>query len=229
MCKSLRMKKNLFLLLFALLPFFQMQAQHKFKLGINGGATYSKFRNQDVGTINGTYGFGFMAGLSAEYYLKDNLSLKANLSYDRKSSRAKSTLSVREYYDSYPIVYRQKITYNYDYLTLPIMVKFDFGKNKDFFINGGPFIGYLLQSELKSKMKPSYPTDPLDTTDSYNSFDYGLTVGFGKIVKLTEKTDLSIEVRDNLGLSKMNDFETYGGKDIRSNSFNLIIGCSFDM
>jgi len=77
-----------FLLLFTSLSF----AQQRQRFGVNAGLTYSNFRGMNVPTFKYQYGFGYLVGVSYEYYLNDNLSIKANFSYDNKSSKGTSEI-----------------------------------------------------------------------------------------------------------------------------------------
>lgn len=225
------MKKILFILAIKLSFSGVCQAQ-KIKIGINVGPTYSGFRGMNVPTVDYKYGLGFMAGVSVDYYLRENLSIKANLSYDRKANNGESFYELRVNFDDPPRVYDQTIKNQYDYLTLPIMVKLGFGKNNRFFVNGGPFVGYLLHSETRSSSTSESTIElfyeaPLNTTGFNKRFDYGLSAGIGKSFNITGKNDLVLEIRDNLGLVNTND--AAGGLNIKTNSVNLIVGWTLEL
>jgi len=100
-----------------------------------------------------------------------------------------------------------------------------------FFVNGGPFVGYLLNSGYTSKVSSSYdfPKDTESSTNYNNKIDFGLTLGIGKAFELNDGSSIVVEIRDNLGLSQINKKETYGVNSVKSNSFNLVVGWAFDM
>ncbi len=100
-----------------------------------------------------------------------------------------------------------------------------------FFVNGGPFIGYLLNSGYTSKVNSSYdfPNDSGSTTDYNNKLDFGLTLGFGKAFELNDGSSIVVEIRDNIGFAKTNKNGTYDGNSVKSNSFNLVLGWAFDL
>ena len=53
--------------------------------------------------------------------------------------------------------------------------------------------------------------------------------GFGKTFKLKNNNELSIEVRENLGLSEINDVTVVDNGFIKTNSINLICNYSFNL
>lgn len=228
------MRKILFALVIAFSIATTSNAQ-KIKIGVNAGATYSGFSGMSNTFIDYNYWFGFMAGGSFEYYLNDNVSLRANLSFERKSNRAKSEYSLRESYDEPEHIYDQTFTNHYDYLTLPVMAKVDFGRKNLFFVSGGIFVGYLLQSELRSQSEDQTNYDPIDepfdespinTTGFNKRLDYGISIGIGKRFKMSDKNELVLEIRDNLGLANTNDATS---TKIKTNSVNLILGWQFTL
>ena len=104
-------------------------------------------------------------------------------------------------------------------------MKYKFGTNNSFFINGGPFLSYLLKSELTN----NYDDTSSDQTDNFKTLDYGLTFGFGKTFKLKNNNELSIEIRENLGLSEINDVTVVDNGFVKTNSINLICNYSFNL
>lgn len=220
------MKKILFL--FAFLSLVAIGQAQKMKIGINAGATFSGFRGQEVPTLNYGPGFGYLGGLTFEYELSDRLSLRANPAYQRKSSKATSQYELRQNFDDAPVLYDQTFTFNYDYLSLPVTAKYNVGEKRSFFLSGGIFAAYLLQSEARSKSDPSPPIDaaetPISTTSSNNKLDFGLSVGIGKSIAIGGSNTLTIELRDDLGLAKVGKFT-----NSRSNALNLLVGWSFTL
>lgn len=158
-----KIKKALFIIgiLFTSIVF----AQNEIRIGINAGATYSKFRGNQL-IENADAKIDFLIGVSFEYYLKENLSIKTNLNYERKSFNTQSFGA-----DEFGFVNNEvEITTNFDYLSLPILVKYEFGNSKKFFINGGPFLGFLLSTKSKADIFPAenYPSQNLNQTVANN-------------------------------------------------------------
>lgn len=227
------MKKALLLLFVVLLSANYASAQHRQKFGVNAGFTYSKFRGMDLPGVDYGYAPGVVVGLSYEYYLKERLSIKANLSFDNKKSRGEFDFEVRQMPEDPAESYIETFTFSYNYMTLPVMVKYDFKNGHGFFVNSGLFLGYLLDSEVTAEANTNRFPELTDlkqsTTELNNQFDFGLVLGVGKTFKLKGKNSLVVEIRNNHGLSKTNKDNTFDGNTVRSNSYNLLLGWAFDM
>ena len=218
------MRKTVYALLVSIFFISNNFAQSKLKLGVNGGLTYSSFRgNPQIETLDA--GFDFLVGVSFEYQLKERLSLAANINYDRKTATDNPYIQIIENPDDPSFYGKVKIKFRNQYLSLPILLKYKFGTNDSFFINGGPFLSFLLKSELTN----NYDDTSSDQTDNFKTLDYGLTFGFGKTFKLKNNNELSIEIRENLGLSEVNDVTVVDNGFVKTNSINLICNYSFNL
>lgn len=218
------MKKTVYALLVSIFFISNNFAQSKLKLGVNGGLTYSSFRgNPQIETLDA--GFDFLVGVSFEYQLKERLSLVSNINYDRKTATDNPYIQIIENPEDPSFYGKVKIKFRNQYLSLPILLKYKFGTNNSFFINGGPFLSYLLKSELTN----NYDNTSSDQTDNFKTLDYGLTFGFGKTFKLKNNNELSIEIRENLGLSEINDVTVVDNGFVKTNSINLICNYSFNL
>lgn len=225
------MKKTLFSLL-TLLVLCSAMAQHRQKFGITAGMNYSKFRGMDLPQTDYSYAPGLAIGFAYEYYLNEQLSIKANLFYENKKSKAEADFQLRQEIDEPIQSFTETVTYSYNYITLPVMVKYDFKGGKGFFINGGFFTGYLLDSELKGEGNTS-AIPGLDftqsTTEYNNKFDCGFVLGVGKAFRLNEKNSLVLELRNSHGLFQTNKNNTFDGNTVRSNSYALLLGWSCNL
>lgn len=186
-----------------------LMGQNKLRVGVNAGSTYAKYRGNEV-IKESTAGFGYLFGVSLEYVLKENLALKGNLNLERKSYGT----NWGTVYDGAGDVHQSDFRINEDYLVLPVMLSYEFWKTNNFFINGGPYLGYLLSSKTKSD---DYPA----TTNDRKNLDVGLAVGAGTALSLNGSNKLIIELRENLGL--VND------RTLKTNAVNLVLGWQIDL
>ena len=232
------MRKLLLSILFLLISFLNYSQNSKIKFGIQAGLNYSNFRGYDIpASINSYYSespaFAFLGGINFEYQIKEKLSLKLELSYERKSQKSKTEIEmINDNPD--PLLemadeFRTKK--NLDYLVLPIMIKYSFSNKNSFFVNGGPFIGYLLKSNLEESLYMNgsvIESQTTKTTNGYNKTDFGLSIGLGKTIELNEKNSIFIEIRENLGLTNTSKNKVWGNGEAKTNSLNLIIGYSLN-
>ena len=110
-----------------------------------------------------------------------------------------------------------KITYRMSYLQLPIVVKYNFDVDDDFFVQ--PFFGGYLALGLGGKTKDYAERESWATFDDMNRFDGGLRLGCGVEYKM-----MYAELGYDLGLANIaqNDFNS-----TRTRSFFFNVGVNF--
>lgn len=235
------MKKLLLSISFLLISMLNYSQNSKIKFGIQAGLNYSTFWGYNLPSEIKSYysenpAFAFLGGINFEYQIKERLSLKLELNYERKSQKTKTEIEMI-YDGSYDPddllsdVDEYKAKKNNDYLVLPIMLKYNFGNKDSFFVNGGPFIGYLLKSNLEESLNQDgsvKESQTTETTDSNNKTDFGLSIGLGKTITINEKNSIFIEIRENLGLANTSKNKIFGSEEAKSNSLNLIVGYQFN-
>jgi hypothetical protein len=212
-------KRKTVLFIIGILLASMVYSQNETKIGVNFGGTYSKFRGNSL-IENADPKMDFLIGASFEYYIKENLSLKTGLNYERKGFTNKSFGFEEFEFSSNKI----KVTTNFNYLILPILIKYELGNLKQFFVEGGVFLGYLLNTKTKAS---GYPTD--DSTSLNKKLDVGLSFGIGKKFNLNDESNLNIEIRENLGLINISDVEVIDNGTIKTNSLNLILTWDFEI
>lgn len=232
------MRKLLLSISFLLMANLNYSQNSKVKFGIQAGLNYSNFRGYEIPVqIEPFYSespaFAFLGGLNFEYQIKEKLSIKVELNYERKSQKADNYIEIlNQSYDPafYTESYNFKSKKNYHYLVLPIMLKYNFSNKNSFYVNGGPFIGFLLKSNLTNDLGKidGLNNEPIETTNLNNRTDFGLSIGLGKTIEINEKNLIFIEIRENLGLTNTSKNKVWGNGEAKTNSLNLIIGYSLN-
>lgn len=230
------MRKLLLSITFLLIANLSFSQSLKYKFGVQAGLNYSNFRGYEIPIeITPVYSespaFAYLGGLYFEYQIKGRLSLKVDLNYERKSQKGDNYIEVRQSFESFPQAYNYTSKKNYDYLVLPIMLKYNFKENTSFYVNGGPFIGFLLKSNMTNDLEDIEGfnnASSMSTSDLNKKIDLGLSFGLGKTIKFNEKNEIFIEIRENLGLINTNKYGVWGDGNVKTNSLNLIIGYSLN-
>ena len=189
----------------------QTEKPSKATLGINLGGSLSKFRgNHESERYSAKT--GFLIGVNFEYALGKNTALKTNINYESR------TYGIAIYIQDIGIGvepgWRDDADFKMEYITVPVLFKYSFGKKQQFFVNAGPFASFLTSKT------------------SYKSPNLGIAAGVGTQFKVGKGT-LVFEVRNNLGLTdylgKLKDDGYDINHDLRSNSLNLIAAWNFDL
>lgn len=202
------MKKTLLLPLFILLPVLLAQAQYA-RFGAKVGGNLSSVQGSD-GSSNTTNNLaGLNGGLILSYEFVSRLALQAELLYEQKGF----------VYDAYPISADEVLAddHRLHYLTLPVMLKLQKG---GLFVEGGPYLGYLIAEATKVKrldrntLDNDSPTElgnyPLSMSD-FERWDYGYTIGVG--IELDNGFFMSVHNSGGLtSFSKTLDQKNFGYK-----------------
>ncbi|MAO33991.1 MAG: hypothetical protein CMD03_04460, partial [Flavobacteriales bacterium] len=175
------------LVIFLLYPVIFFGQDKSFELGLlfggsinsfNGESEYSKKTLQPVG------------GILMQYNFNDRFSLKSKLLYHIKG--AKRSLIYTDITGN--IIGKFDDHYDLHYLTFPLLAQMNFGKNKwSFFCNSGAYFGFLLHEENVVDFEPLFPAIT-NTTDDFNSLDFGLILGSGVSFQMRERVKIFLEL-----------------------------------
>jgi hypothetical protein len=167
----------------------------------------------------------YSSGVSVEYSFTDLLSLRSGIAFERKG------LSYKVYHldqwgnQSEEIPGRK----NFDYIILPLMARVTIGNKPIFFVNAGPYLGFLLrQTDLLESSSLQHGSST-DYTETYKRLDMGISAGIGAGLPITERAMLTMEVRHNLGLYNISDVPVYNGGTVKTKSTNLLIGIAYKL
>ena len=213
------MKLNkLFLSLILSVATVFIYAQEKLTFSIQGGVNYSSLRFEDDRITDHDSEVGYLFGMSSNFYLGKKLYLDIEVNYERKKVS----------------VYVSKIFINsvsfggdfrnfdiYEFITLPVMLRCEIGEINSFYVKGGPFLGYLLTA--KEKINDGDLSQNL--SEYFTDFDFGFSIGIGKIFSLDSSNKLMLELRNNIGLTNINNDPR--SQYTKTNSLNFIVAWNF--
>ena len=180
------------------------------ELGFGAGLNVSNVTAQEG--ANGTPSrFSFNIGASGEYYFSDRWGLKVELIYDNKGW-ADGFIEDNN---------ANSITTDYEvnYVTLPIMANWHFGSNRNWYLNFGPYIGFLVKAEATES--------DLNVKDGFKSTDFGLAFGIGYKFELDDNIKLFIEYDGQSGFTDV--FENNRGSAVRNGRSSFNIGALFSL
>lgn len=208
------MNQKFLLLISGLLFSFNVSAQTEFKVGLHGGLNYPDVWGNEYAKYQ-DFKIGYLLGVSLEQPLSKNLSVKANLNYERKIKKFEII-----YYDyNAEEDGRENFRQVYEYINVPVLVKYEFG-NSGIFVNAGPFLNYLFSEQIK-------PNDPFDSDiprPEQKKLDFGLSAGAGVAITLDNKNEITIEIRDDLGLTDIGGVPAPNSDALKTNTIKLILG-----
>lgn len=184
----------------------------KVNVGIKGGANVN---NSELYN----YGYGFASMLFAQYNLTNTFSGSVGLGYEKKgTNELQGWADVND-----DPLYELNIKQNYQFLSVPILIKASFGKKVRFFLNVGPCFNYLLKQTSKENDEYGFG-EYNDNTHLYKNFEMGVSAGSGITFPLTEKTEFMTEIRHNWGINNLSNTD---GLEERINTLSLLVGLKY--
>jgi len=170
--------KKLFISLFFAFGFTATaHAQGKGKIELGIGAGYNSYSVSSQ-FIQSSVGAGINVAGSLEYYFSDKWGIKTKLIYDSKGWNE----GLIQDEDNQPFL---QTNFRLKYLTVPVMANWHFGAKRNWYVNFGPYAGFLIDAKdttLNSDLKADF-----------RSTDFGLAVGIGVKIPVTDQLRLYLE------------------------------------
>lgn len=173
------------------------------------GASYSTLPNLGSSVQTTKYKVGPAAGIFVNYSIKEHFALSANVLYARWGTTLETPAP--------------SSNLNLDYVHVPILATYFFGNDM------GPG---AVRPKLFLGPSVSFQTgqsgNPLINREAFNKIDVGATAGAGLNIGFARQQWLNIDVRYNLGFSKVYK-DTPALNDVHNQSFSVLVGYSFPL
>lgn len=193
------------------------QTAGNFELGVNTGLNLGYVSISGTGlTSNPVLGFNF--GVSGDYYFSDSWSIKAKAIYDQKGW---GNGYLEETINGTTTTYNG-LNYKLNYVTVPVMANWHFGRTRNWYLNFGAFAGFLMSASTSGD-----PNQNTDVKNYFNSTDFGLALGIGVNFPLSDKVKLFIEDDGQGGIT--NIFKSTDGSSLQSVRSSLNVGLHFSL
>lgn len=182
--------------------------QNNFSVGVNAGLnlTSAQFsptvrQNQLTGTV-----FGVTGRYISEKYFGMTCGVRVEVNFSQHGWK--------EYVEEFEDLQYQRTT---NYVDIPFLAHLAFGKNFQFFIDGGPQIGFFLSDKRKISGDWDSVTGVVveqHTLDVKHKFDYGIAGGLGVELKTRKAGNFLLEGRYYYALSDFfgNEKQDYFGR-----------------
>ncbi len=199
-----------FLLVLGVTSLSNAQGKGDVEFGLNLGLNSSSM-NVSNSYAQPKPGNGYNVGFAADYYFSNNWSIKGKLIYDQKGWN-------NGFFEYEPG--KSYITnYDLNYLTLPIMANWHFGPKKEWYLNFGPYAGFLINAIETN--------GGVDVKEVFKTTDFGLALGVGLKLPLSDKLKIYFEYDGQAGI--LNAFKESDGVEIRNSRSSFNVGLNFLM
>lgn len=166
--------------------------QGVWSIGIEGGPGISLIYGSGSVYSHSDPAFSGAVGIFGEYGVVRNFSAKLALHYERISTFTDNHAST--------LPSGGRLKYNLDYISLPVLVKWNTGGRIRFFVNAGPCLSLLLNESVWYLPDNGSKEKVANETEAFHAVNLAVTAGAGIMFQVWKRILLSLEVRDNLGI-----------------------------
>ena len=177
-----------------------------FNYGIKAGSNFAV--QSEIGDIynNNDIKIGLNTALFTTYQISENTYLQIEISYDQKGSNT------------------EDLKMNFDYLTVPLLVKRSLGKSYhtplEFHVNAGPYAALLLKAEEEVIIDGA--TEIRNVSKNFNKTEFGLMTGLGMKYPINNKNIL-FDLKLGVGLTTLAPKDS----EIRNKYIGISLGYEF--
>jgi hypothetical protein len=200
--------------------------------GVQAGSSIPNLRDKGGGDISSGYTSRVAPffGAYAEKSMSPEFSVRAEVNYAPQGGQREGMQPIQDTSQfpappGTPLYANFKTVAKLDYLEIPILARYHIGAVPGLFVNGGPYMGFLLSAKTETSgssqvfLDPQgqQPTDgityPFDATTDNKSdlktFNWGFQAGLGLTHEIGAGT-ASLEVRGGLGMTNIQKDESNG-------------------
>jgi opacity protein-like surface antigen len=159
-------------------------SQTKGKIELGALVGYSSSTVQQGKNTNSVSRGAMAVGITGDYYFSDRWSIKAKIRYDQKGWNRG--------FISTPTG-TSTTNFKLNYITIPLMANWHFGKKRNWYLNFGPYVGFLTSANETAL--------GMNLKNDFKSTDAGLEIGIGVKIPLAEKARFIIEYGGQGGLT----------------------------
>ncbi|GAA4213435.1 hypothetical protein GCM10022289_45580 [Pedobacter jeongneungensis] len=186
------------------------QEKNSFEVGLHVG--YNAATVTTSTQTNSEFRSGFNVTAVGDYFFSDRWSIKAKIGYDQKGWDNGYLTNLDN---------GQSFVTNYEinYLTIPVMANWHFGRKRNWYLNFGPYFGILLDAK-ESKFN-------IDLKDFVHNRDIGFDLGIGVKLPIANKIKVLLEADGQSGITDL--FKQNQGYQIRTGRSSLNAGLLFSL
>ncbi len=211
--------KYTFIIVFILISCTSKAQDSKFKIGLIGGPNYTSLFGNKVAKDIYNPGFQYNAGLGLDYHLVKRLSISSGLLLEQN-------YSYDDFYYTDELgnpLSKVTVKSTFHQLNLPIALKIKLIDRKlNLYTNIGTNFQYLIKYIYS--VDDGLVTRNFNQTNNYNRFNIGLITSLGSSYEISKFWDISLELRNNLGLSNVSK-----NGNLKINSTSLLFGIHYNL
>ncbi|QPH40295.1 porin family protein [Pedobacter endophyticus] len=188
----------------------QAQEKNSFEFGGHVGLNAATVSSSNA--VNSDSRIGFNVTAVGDYFFSDRWSIKAKIGYDQKGWD-------NGYLENFDTGDTFETDYRTDYITIPVMANWHFGKKRNWYLNFGPYVGILINA-TETKLGT-------DFKDFFNTTDIGIDLGIGVKVPVANKLKVLFELDGQAGITDL--VRNNQGSTIQNSRSSFNVGLVYGM
>jgi hypothetical protein len=169
--------------------------------------------------------YNYSAGLSTDCAFNSLISLKSVIFYEKK-------LIKNEIYgtdeNNIPIQIGN-VSFNYDYLILPILGSFSSEGKITLHFDAGPYFGYLINQKTTVSSLNTVSSQLIEGEGIRKKIDFGITLVSGLLFPINNRFIFDLGLQANFGLINISKNPDADKGPIKTNSVGLIVGLKYKL
>ena len=207
--------KKIFTTLLILFGFYSLtfaQQKGSVDFGVNVGYNGS-YVTETNSNVSSDYVSGFNAGAYVDSYFSNSWSLKVKVNYDQKGWG-------NGFLDDGNGNSVTGVNFKLNYITIPVLANWHFGRTRNWYLNFGPYVGILTGAKES--------TDDIDVKQVFNTTDFGLDLGIGVKIPLSNKAKLFFEYDGQGGVTNIFK-DSEDGSSVQNVRTSINVGLNFNL
>jgi hypothetical protein len=195
-----------------------------FSFGLKGGINYSNIEG-DYALVSDSK-IGMNPGVFANFNFTKNLGVVSEFNYEQKGFKYHSDLE--------SLSGRIEGEKSFDYFSVPILFRYQFGRSTKFYLTIGTYMGILLAARDIGFLEDLTTSPPIIKNWNSNIYrdtqdvDVGLCFGAGFQIPINKKFGIILDGRYNKGLMLLEPDKIYV-EEYKNVSFNLSAGLIYHL
>ena len=200
--------------------------QNKFEYGIQTALNINSANGNAVSSQYKSTLTGFGVGVHVQFKTGTRTGIKAVVQFDQNGWSYRSLT-----FNGTGLTPLNKgdVLYKLNYINLPLLATYTFGKKIIFTTGAGFFTGALVSDHFTIKIKEPSPNITTTKSTSTKSFNFGIAAEAGIQIPLRSKLKLDIGLHDNYGLANTLINNSPNKNVIKTNTYSFVVGLSMKM
>ena len=196
-----------------------LSQESTFEIGVEGGPNALFLRGDYPSELSDPLA-GANLGLAFQYNFSNRTSIRTGILLQRK----RSAWDV-DFTDNKGEILDVDVSQSFDFVSIPLLFRVYFGEERNIFVNVGPYASINLSDhyDVSGSDSEGFEGVVLFNGGFVDTYDYGITGGFGLNILTLGPLKIAGEVRNEFGLANISSKANPTVGDVKTNTPTLLL------